>query len=281
MSDYGKLKNPQLESLLKERGLPHTGKKADMVNRLQENDKASESAPAAAAAANEDEIDWDDDAAPAESAAPAPDATESAGEGNNPAAVPNQVPAIDPSTTDDLAVNPPAETTAASNGEEKTADAAPVVEEKKEEPDYSMGLETTDLEAEIAKRKARAEKFGIKEGEEDPDALEAIQKLERAKKFNETDGAVSKLDGALSDRREKRRRDGGDDRGGDFKRRGGRGGGGGGGGRNFGGRRGGDRGPRRDGGGDRRRDERSGGGGGSWMNAEDRRAADARKSRFN
>jgi SAP domain-containing ribonucleoprotein len=273
MSDYGKMKNAELETLLKERGLPHTGKKAEMVARLQENDKAAETAPAAAA--NEDEIDWDDDAAPAESA-PAPAVTESTGEGNNPAAVPNQVRAIDPSTTEDLAVNPPTEA-AATNGEEKSAEA-PVVEEEK--PDYSMGLETTDLEAEIAKRKARAAKFGIKEGEEDPDALEAIQKLERAKKFNESDGAINKLDTALPERREKRRRDGGDERGGDFKRRGGRGG------RNFGGRRGGDRGPRRDGGGDRRgpREERSGGGGGgrggSWMNESDRRAAEARKNRF-
>ncbi|TID26506.1 SAP domain-containing protein [Venturia nashicola] len=277
MSDYSKMKNAELEALLRERSLPHTGKKADMVARLQENDKASQSAPAPAA--NEDEIDWDDDAAPAvETAPPAPAAVESAGEGNNTAAVPNQVPAIDPSTTEDLTVAPPVTTDAAAsteNGDAKATEATAVVEEKKEEMDYSMGLETTDLEAEIAKRKARAAKFGIKEGEEDPDALEAIKKLERAKKFNEQDGAIDKLDGALPDRREKRRRGEGDDRNGDFKRRGGRGGN-----RNFGGRRGGDRGPRRDGGGDRRRDDRSGGGGG-WMGESDRRAADARKNRWN
>lgn len=274
------MKNAELEALLKERSLPHTGKKAEMVARLQENDKASQSAPAPAA--NEDEIDWDDDAAPAAETAPpapAPAAVESAGEGNNPAAVPNQVPAIDPSTTEDLTVAPLATTDAVAsteNEDAKPAEAPPVVEEKKEEVDYSMGLETTDLEAEIAKRKARAEKFGIKEGEEDPDALEAIKKLERAKKFNESDGAIDKLDGALPDRREKRQRVDGDDRGGDYKRRGGRGGN-----TNFnnGGRRGGDRGPRRDGGGDRRRDDRSGGGG--WMSESDRRAAEARKNRWN
>lgn len=276
MSDYSKMKNAELEALLKERSLPHTGKKADMVARLQENDKASQSAPAPAA--NEDEIDWDDDAAPAaETAPPAPAAVESVGEGNNPAAVPNQVPAIDPSTTEDLTIAPPAQTEVVAStetGDAKATEAPAVVEEKKEEVDYSMGLETTDLEAEIAKRKARSAKFGIKEGEEDPEALEAIKKLERAKKFNEQDGAIDKLDGALSDRREKRRRGEGDDRNGDFKRRGGRGGN-----RNFGGRRDGDRGPRRDGGGDRRRDDRSGGGG--WMNESDRRAAEARKTRFN
>ncbi|QDS70925.1 hypothetical protein FKW77_006672 [Venturia effusa] len=267
MSDYSKMKNAELEALLKERGLPHTGKKADMVARLQENDKASQSAPAPAA--NEDEIDWDDDAAPAEiaPAPPAPAAVESVGEGNNPAAVPNQAPAIDPSTTNDLAVAPPASTEAvapAENGDAKATEGPAVVEEKKEEVDYSMGLENTDLEAEIAKRKRRAAKFGIKEGEEAPEALEAIKKLERAKKFNESDVVINKLDGALPDRREKRRRGEGDDRNDDYKRRGGRGGN-----RNYGGRRG----------GDRRRDERSGGG--SWMSESDRRAAESRKNRWN
>lgn len=38
--DYSKLKNAELQSMLKERSLPHTGKKADMVARLQDDDKA-------------------------------------------------------------------------------------------------------------------------------------------------------------------------------------------------------------------------------------------------
>ena len=87
-TDYAKLKNAELEALLKERSLPHTGKKAEMVSRLQQDDKkkagekpaqASQAATSAAAAASgagtgatagagtgtggtEDEIDWDDEA---------------------------------------------------------------------------------------------------------------------------------------------------------------------------------------------------------------------------
>ena len=40
MPDYAKMKNAELEALLKQRSLPHTGKKAEMVARLQEADKA-------------------------------------------------------------------------------------------------------------------------------------------------------------------------------------------------------------------------------------------------
>ena len=64
MTEYSKLKNAELENLLKARGLPHTGKKADMVLRLQEDDKKQSSngdAPAVPTAPAEDEIDWDDD----------------------------------------------------------------------------------------------------------------------------------------------------------------------------------------------------------------------------
>lgn len=82
-ADYSKKKNVELEELLKSRSLPHTGKKADLVARLQEYDakQASTSSTArklaattAAAAttpskpsttattvALEDEIDWEED----------------------------------------------------------------------------------------------------------------------------------------------------------------------------------------------------------------------------
>jgi len=268
------MKNADLEALLKERGLPHTGKKADMVARLQENDNSSEAAPVAST--NEDEIDWDDDAAEAPIAKPAEptpavSATTTNVEGNNPQAVPNQIPAIDPATTNDLTVKEPNKQTAETAEEEQVEEpAAPI-------SDYTAGLPTTDLEKEIEKRKARNIRFGIKEGEEDPEAVEAIKKLERAKKFEKNDEALSKMDVALPERREKRRRDGGDDRGGDYKRRGGRGFGG----RRGGGYRGDDR--RNDRGGDRRprepreRQERTRGG---WMNETDRAAAEARKARF-
>lgn len=40
MSDYASLKVPDLKKLLSERSLPQTGNKADLIARLQENDKS-------------------------------------------------------------------------------------------------------------------------------------------------------------------------------------------------------------------------------------------------
>lgn len=40
MTDYASLKVPDLKKLLTERSLPQTGNKADLVARLQENDKS-------------------------------------------------------------------------------------------------------------------------------------------------------------------------------------------------------------------------------------------------
>jgi len=267
MPKYTTLKNAELEALLKERGLPHAGKKAEMVTRLEDDDKKK----------NEDEIDWDDEAAdgsaetarPSEAApiatAPAPAATDNQVDGNNPQAVPNQAAALDPSTTEDLTVKEP------------EAPAEPA----KEEIDYTVGLPTTDVDKELEARKRRMERFGVKPEEVDPAAADAQKRLERQRKFGDTALETDKIDTALSDRR-KRGREGGDD-GGDFKRGRGRGGrgvrgvnrgrggdrGGGGGFRN-------DRGPR---------EERSGGGGGggsggSWMSADDRAAAERRKAKW-
>lgn len=39
MADYNSMKVPELKKLLTERGLPHTGNKADLIARLTENDK--------------------------------------------------------------------------------------------------------------------------------------------------------------------------------------------------------------------------------------------------
>ncbi|KAK5154078.1 hypothetical protein LTR04_006061, partial [Oleoguttula sp. CCFEE 6159] len=89
MSDYTKLKNAELETLLKERSLPHTGKKADLVARLQESDskKVSAETPTTAAASSttlapaEDEIDWDDDDTTKATTAPAAAAVAAGGLG--------------------------------------------------------------------------------------------------------------------------------------------------------------------------------------------------------
>jgi SAP domain-containing ribonucleoprotein len=287
MTDYSKMKNDELSAMLKDRKLPHTGKKAEMVERLEKDDSEKSGAKPAAPGA-EDEIDWDDEgddaaAAPATSATAAQDAAvipndemveNAGGEGQapNPQAVPNQVADIDPAQTDDLTVQPPAE-----GAEETSAEAKP--EEKKEPtPDYSRGLAATNLDEEIEKRKKRALKFGTKIEDD-----EGFKKLERAKKFGEV-GPPKGLDEALPERREKRRHEGGEDAGRN-KRGGGRDAGGRSGNRGRGGR---DNSTKRDtrnrdGRDNRRSENRSGGGGGgtgSWMSEKDREAADARKAKF-
>lgn len=42
MAEYSSLKVPELKKLLAEKGLPQTGNKADLIARLQENDKEAE-----------------------------------------------------------------------------------------------------------------------------------------------------------------------------------------------------------------------------------------------
>jgi SAP domain-containing ribonucleoprotein len=42
MAEYSSLKVPELKKLLAEKSLPQTGNKADLIARLQESDKQSE-----------------------------------------------------------------------------------------------------------------------------------------------------------------------------------------------------------------------------------------------
>ena len=225
-TDYTKKKNAELEDLLKARSLPHTGKKAELVARLQQYDadkasKPSTTAPAAAGA--EDEIDWEDDAvtatdAPGAAAIAAGGLTQPA----NPTAVPNQIVDTDPSKTEDLTVKLPAADGVSTGTETKSGTTEP----EKPKVDFAAGLSSTDLDSELAKRKARAAKFGLQESNED-----ALKALERAKKFgtgSEGDKvAVKGLDQALPERGVKRGRGGeGNDEGRQGKRsrvRGGRG----------------------------------------------------------
>lgn len=298
------MKNAELEALLKERSLPHTGKKAEMVARLQEDDKqkaaaaVKPAAPSATAPAPEDEIDWDDE----DTAKPAPAATAevkeiqkeeaktatteaaaqamaAGGQGRvaNPQAVPNQVPDTDPSTTDDLSVKPANGSTDAA----KSADAKAEQKEEKPAVDYSRGLATTTLEEEIEKRRARAKKFNLPFDEKAIE--EQVKKLERAQKFGNEAEAPKGLNEALPERR-KRGRDEKDEggRGGSAnKRRGGR----------FDGRHNNRRNKGR--GGNRDEQAKTGGaaktegaskqntsGASSWMSEVDRAKAEARKAKF-
>jgi SAP domain-containing ribonucleoprotein len=235
-TEYSKKTNAELIEILKSRSLPHTGKKAELVARLLDADKADANKlkPAAPAKADtaEDVIDWDDDATPAETPADAKTTAESnsavtiagvKGKAANAAAIPKQKIDIDPSTTHDLKVvstgGPRPKLTKAADdvhspqGDGTNGAASGTVDKPAEKAavDYSMGLASTDLDAELAKRKARAAKFGIVE--DDSSALKEAQKaLERAQRFGTTtEGGssvgVKGLDEALpSERRRKRGR---------------------------------------------------------------------------
>ena len=204
-TDYSKKKNAELEDLLKARSLPHTGKKAELIERLKKYDAEREAAKAAPAEGAEDEIDWEDDAAVATDP-PAAAAIAAGGltQPPNPTAVPNQKIDIDPSKTSDLTVDPPAPTTETT--EPTTTNPTETTSAPK--TDYTTNLPPTHLDAELSKRKARALRFGITESNDD-----ALKALERAKKFGTGDvgdkAAVRGLDEALPERSRKRGRGGG------------------------------------------------------------------------
>lgn len=290
-TDYSKKTNADLVEILKSRSLPHTGKKAELVARLQESDSQSGAAPAPSSAAKadvaDDVIDWEDDEVPAEGTKPSTETGAAAlaaggkGQVSNPAAVPNQQLDENPAATSDLKVEStggeagkegseavPAEATAEGGG-------AGAQEEEKPAPNFAKGLPTTEMEEELRKRKARAEKFGITEDSQTAIA-EAEKSLERAKRFGtgadpNAGVGVQKLDEALP--QEKSRKRGRNDR-----EQGGRGGKR----RNFGGR---NQGRRQGGGGNRNRKEggnnnANGTSGQTSWSEQDRAAMEARKNRF-
>lgn len=273
------MKNAELEALLKERSLPHAGKKADMVARLTDHDKSSgkSSADAQPKATSMTTATGVTTTASSDQAAAAV-AAGGISRADNPLSVPNQIQAEDPVKTSDLSVSKDNTTSASTAATSTTtppvtsttggaADAPPVPAA----PAFTANLAQTDLDAEIEKRKARAKKFGIVE-----DNVEATKALERAKKFGtgtageQSGGAVVKgLDQALPERTERKRGRGAEQGRDDAskRQRGGRGG------RGRPDER--PRGPRR---------EPSGakitGTGSSWMKETDRAAAEARKAKF-
>ena len=259
-TDYSKKKNAELEELLKARALPHTGKKAELIARLQQSDKDAAAAPVASTTSKpssttipaEDEIDWDDDAVIPEIATtnasslevPAKSATTPAaaaaiaaggkGQATNPTAVPNQIPTNEPFKPDDITVKAPGETAketpAATEGKPTTGTAEATEETAKPKTDYTANLPVTSLDDEIEKRKKRAARFGIVTNGAEKDSAkvaadDAVKALERAKKFgtvDDTKPAVKGIDEALPERK-KRGRAGDDDGGRGGKRsRGGR-----------------------------------------------------------
>jgi SAP domain-containing ribonucleoprotein len=261
MAEYSKMKNVELEALLKQRGLPHTGKKAEMVARLEEHDR-TQAKPAAAT--EEDQINWDDeDEAPKTAESKPAEATqkvtkaqaaaiEAGGKGPvaNPQAVPNQQAAIDPSKTSDLTVKAP------ENGDAEPASADPP-------KDYTRGLSGLDPDAEQRKRLARLERFKTAEQPAEGGEVSETEKMRKRLERFGADAPIG-LDQALPEKRKRGNNDEG--KRGDHKRRG----------KSFRGR-----------GGNRNRSQRTGGGekndaksSNSWMTEEDRKRAEERKKRF-
>lgn len=182
--DYSKLKKDQLEELCKQRSLATTGKKADLISRLEESDaeaKTEATAPAPEAAEPAEAIP--SAAAPAEAVETSQSAAESA------------VPATteEPTTSALSATTEPPSTAPDTAG---PAEAAPA-------KDYSAHLPSTTLTDELERRKARAARFGLGGGEE-------IEKeAARAKRFGvEAAGesnAVAGLDAALPEEGKRKR----------------------------------------------------------------------------
>ncbi|KAL1954818.1 hypothetical protein VTO42DRAFT_548 [Malbranchea cinnamomea] len=259
-AEYSKRTNADLIEMLKARSLPHTGKKAELVARLVEADKAAaaeaeKKSKAATPTGNDskvdtaadDVIDWDDDGSPGPGAETTNATTDKVSEATaggtgavaNPTVVPNQQIDTDPSTTHDLKVVKPsdeenkAKTKTTESGEStrksevengttaKSAEESSATEgqAKAASADFSIGLAATDLDAELAKRKARAEKFGIVD---DPSAREAQKAIERAKRFGiqPVDArGIKGLDEALPSERPRKRGWNGGDNGGDRGKR--------------------------------------------------------------
>lgn len=178
MAEYSSLKVPELKKLLAEKGLPQTGNKADLISRLQENDRTSETAEKTAEN-KEDEISYSDDEAPAAPAAAAPVAASE--------------PVVEVSATEAAPVE------AAKAGETTAEKPAETAEPEKS---YSIGLQSTAADDEAKKRAERAKRFGIEEDED------AKKRADRAKRFGlDEKELATTLDSALPERSRKRGRD--------------------------------------------------------------------------
>ncbi|PKK53225.1 hypothetical protein CI102_2996 [Trichoderma harzianum] len=192
MADYTALKVPELKKLLAEKKLPQTGNKADLIARLQEDDKknATASAPKAdkPAESKEDEINYSDDEP---SAASKPEKEQ--------AAKPSEKPAAEPAA----AAAAPADEDEAKPAEEAGDEpAAEPAEAKEPAPSFAIGLSSTTADEELRKRVERAKRFGTELDDE-------TKKLaERAKRFGVDDKELATgLDSALPERPLKRGRD--------------------------------------------------------------------------
>ncbi|KAL2399149.1 hypothetical protein ABEF95_000553 [Exophiala dermatitidis] len=189
MVDYAKKTVVELQEILKAHNLPHTGKKAELVARLTEADK-------------EAEVNEETKAPPAESTSAPPE------QQPEPAAPEVSETAAATATTT-------TEPESAAPQEEATQTASADADNAAKSASYALNLPQSEVDAEMAKRKARAERFGTAAsaangdvgaaGTESADA-EALKALERAKRFGTGQTAMGKLDEALPTEPERRAR---------------------------------------------------------------------------
>jgi len=207
MVDYASKTVAQLQEILRSRSLPHSGKKAELIARLEESDLAASQAKEHQAAAE------DASALPADSTtAPPAQVPEPVAQPTSETSAPTEAaPAATETETTD--------TTAANNDAAEAAAAS-----------FALSLPSSEVDSEMARRKARAERFGtsaaVANGETGAEGADAdtSKALERAKRFGTGQTALGKLDEPLSSETKrdsrKRGRMEGDGRGGRFRGRG-------------------------------------------------------------
>lgn len=199
MADYSSLRVPELKKLLAERKLPQTGNKADLIARLQEEDKkTADSTPTAISTARpeqkEDDITYTDEEEPAAANAPEPSIKT---QPTKPVPKKETEKSEPQSATTASAPKKPAEKGEAPRG------IGDVVEPAQS---FTLGLAKSASNTEAQKRTDRAKRFGIE------DNKESKKRAERAKRFGiDEQELASGLDSALPERPLKR----GHGRGGD------------------------------------------------------------------
>ncbi|PHH74048.1 hypothetical protein CDD82_5124 [Ophiocordyceps australis] len=221
MAEYSSLKVPELKKLLAEKKLPQTGNKADLIARLQEDDKKNSSAKTSTVAKQdkEDEITYSDDelesgpaAAPKAAPEPAPAAKPAAKKASpaetNAVAKPASQPA------DEAKQPTPQEPTDGQETGKEQEVGADNKSPKKDDESFALGLSTTEAETEAKRRAERAKRFGLEIDDE------AKKRSDRAARFGiDENTLVSGLDAALPERALKRGRDRGGDDGGRARKR--------------------------------------------------------------
>ncbi|MBA7489981.1 hypothetical protein ES702_00515 [subsurface metagenome] len=219
MAEYSKKTVADLQEILKSRGLASSGKKADLIARLTEADKAAESKGKQntllhdfMACASRVSAQTTSHLIPSYSCAFTLTVVAEA------EPEPQHEPAVEePAPADPVEPTPEVPQDAGPSGNqadgqvaEQSGDADPAAATA-EEKNFALNLAASDIDKEMEKRKARAERFKTG-GQANADAeltetatadTDALKNLERAKRFGTGQTAIGMLDSALSSERER------------------------------------------------------------------------------